>query len=71
LRWYNPELGHVSPQELIGIAEQVGLITEIENRVISTALSHLKILRKHTKSNVKVVVNVSSMHLVNKDLAPF
>ena len=70
LRWENSQLGHVSPQELIEVAEQVGLISEIENWVMSTALSHLATLRKHAKCNVKIAVNVSSMHLINTDLVP-
>jgi len=30
LRWCNPELGNISPQEVIDVAEKTGLINDIE-----------------------------------------
>ncbi|WP_166423637.1 EAL domain-containing protein [Paraglaciecola sp. 20A4] len=71
LRWFNPELGHVSPQELIDVAERTGLIHEIENWVINTAISSLGRLRQYTNSQARIAVNISSIHLVDKGLTPY
>ncbi|WP_158769555.1 EAL domain-containing protein [Paraglaciecola sp. L1A13] len=71
LRWFNPELGNVSPQELIDIAERTGLIHEIENWVINTAISNLSKLRQYTNSQARIAVNISSIHLVDKGLTPY
>lgn len=71
LRWYNPELGNVGPQELIEIAERAGFIVEIENWVIATAISDLKELRKFTNSQATIAVNISSIHLVHPELLPY
>lgn len=71
LRWHNPELGNVSPQELIDVAERTGLIAEIENWVVKTALSDLKQLREYTNSRASVAVNISSIHLVHPEFVPY
>lgn len=71
LRWWNPELGNVSPQELIEVAERTGLITEIESWVIETAISNLSTLRQYTNSQARIAVNISSIHLVDSNLAPY
>jgi diguanylate cyclase (GGDEF)-like protein len=71
LRWYNSELGHVSPQELIEVAELSGQIVEIENWVLATALSNIKNLRKYTNSEATVAVNISSIHLVHSEFLPY
>ena len=71
LRWFNPELGNVSPQELIDVAERTGLIHEIENWVINTAISSLSKLRQYTNSQARIAVNISSIHLVDKGLTPY
>ncbi|QTF94253.1 EAL domain-containing protein [Halomonas sp. BM-2019] len=41
LRWYDPELGEVSPGEFIPVAEATGLIQEIDRRVVQLATAHL------------------------------
>jgi diguanylate cyclase (GGDEF)-like protein len=41
LRWHNAELGEVSPNEFISIAESTGLIKDIGKYVFETALSEM------------------------------
>lgn len=64
LRWTHPELGMVNPQELISIAEDIGLIEDVENWVINTACRDLKALRDRSNSNARIAVNISALHLV-------
>ena len=42
LRWHNPKLGAVSPNDFIPIAEQTGLIEDIGKFVLDSALRHIK-----------------------------
>jgi diguanylate cyclase (GGDEF)-like protein len=71
LRWHNPELGNVSPQELIEVAECTGLITDIENWVIKEAISNLSTLRLYANNQACIAVNISSIHLVDNKLVPY
>ncbi|MDB4837965.1 EAL domain-containing protein, partial [Marinomonas sp.] len=63
LRWNNKELGDVSVEEVIQIAEDTRLINEIENWVIRTALRDLNSLRKTIAPQAKMAVNISGLHL--------
>jgi len=68
LRWKNSELGNVSPQDLISVSEEIGLITDIENWVIKTALADLSTLRKYTNSNASMSINISGVHIIDPNL---
>lgn len=70
LRWNNRELGFISPEEVIQIAEKTGLIYEIENWVLQQALSDLVKLKTHFHENMSIAVNFSALHLLNKDIVP-
>lgn len=73
LRWYNPELGHVSPEEFIPIAEETGIIHEIGAWVISTALDCLcswsELIAK--QPDFKLAINISSSQFENNTLPAF
>ena len=71
LRWKNPELGQVPPNELIAVAEHVGLIEEVENWVARRAIADLPLLRKYTNSQATLAINISSIHLANPELPDF
>ena len=43
LRWFNPELGFVSPARFIPVAEEIGLIYEIGDWVLENACRQLRI----------------------------
>ena len=68
LRWNNAELGQVSPQETILVAEQTGLIHDIENWVLNQALSDLAKLRNVTEKSVTMAVNISGLHIAQPNL---
>ncbi len=42
LRWYNPDLGHVSPDRFISIAEETGLIHKIGEWVLNSACEQMR-----------------------------
>jgi len=59
LRWYNPELGIVSPDEFIAIAEQSNLIVKIGNFVIDEAFRVASKCRKKYDVNFQIAINLS------------
>ncbi|PJG60388.1 putative bifunctional diguanylate cyclase/phosphodiesterase [Aeromonas cavernicola] len=63
LRWHNPELGHVSPAEFIPLAEEMGLIREIGNWVLATALSQIALWQEQWHQRVPISVNLSGFQL--------
>ncbi|MEO9274017.1 EAL domain-containing protein [Marinomonas sp. 5E14-1] len=63
LRWTNKELGYVNTEEVIQVAEETGLINDIENWVLKTAIQDLTILRNATTSQATMSVNISGLHI--------
>jgi diguanylate cyclase (GGDEF)-like protein/PAS domain S-box-containing protein len=59
LRWHNPTLGHVKPNEFIPILEQTGHIMPIGHYVLREALSQAKNWQKMLNRAFKVAVNIS------------
>lgn len=66
LRWHNSQLGHVSPDVFIPLAESIGLIDEIGFWVLKTACKQVKEWRTQAHMPRFVAVNVSS-HQLRKD----
>ena len=59
LRWTNPELGVVSPDEFIPVAEETGMIIEIGEWVLRNACAQAKVWREEGLPAVRMAVNVS------------
>jgi diguanylate cyclase (GGDEF)-like protein/PAS domain S-box-containing protein len=69
LRWTHPEFGDVSPAEFVPIAESYGLIVDIGNWVIRSALQQLKTWQGNGLSTLTVAVNLSAMQFEQPQLA--
>jgi diguanylate cyclase (GGDEF)-like protein len=65
LRWHNPVLGEVSPNEFIPIAESTGLIVEIGNWVLRKACEQAMIWSKKYHHIPAFSVNLSPLQLIN------
>ncbi|MBV1909078.1 MAG: EAL domain-containing protein [Kangiellaceae bacterium] len=65
IRWQNTELGFVSPDEFIPIAERTGLIVNIGEWVLNEALSTLAKLRDKFGEHYKMAVNLSPREFRN------
>jgi diguanylate cyclase (GGDEF)-like protein len=61
VRWRHPEFGMVPPFKWIGLAEQLGIITEIGEWVLRRACEDLVSLRRAGLDLPKVSVNVSAL----------
>ncbi len=67
LRWTSPELGEVSPGEMIPVAEETGLILQIGEWVLRTACRQARAWMDAGFSLQTVAVNVSSLQLRQRD----
>jgi diguanylate cyclase (GGDEF)-like protein len=68
LRWTHPERGMIPPVEFIGIAEQIGLLTKIEEWVLDRVVEQIGALQKTGGDDFSVAMNVSSRHFHHGDL---
>ncbi len=68
LRWQHPDLGIVSPNLFIPIAEENGLIVEIGDWVLKTACAQTKVWQNMGLSDLIVSVNLSARQFYNNDL---
>lgn len=68
LRWNNSEVGLIGPEEIIKIAEETGLIYDIENWVLKQSMHDLIRLKKRFHRDITMAVNLSALHLINKDI---
>lgn len=71
LRWESKTLGSITTEETIKVAESIGLIDEIEKWVITRAIEDLPALREATKSEARLSVNISGLHLSDVELPEF
>ncbi len=70
LRWQHPQLGLVSPEQFIPLAEETGLILPIGNWITQTACQQLVTWRRHSPAarNLRVSINLSVRQLQSSDL---
>lgn len=63
IRWYNPDIGQISPAEFIPLAEETGLILPIGNWVLHTACQQIKDWQEQGYDPVPVAVNISARQI--------
>ncbi|MCK5396374.1 MAG: EAL domain-containing protein, partial [Gammaproteobacteria bacterium] len=69
IRWDDEELGEVSPEEFVPLAEESGLIVEIGDWVLDTALANVKKWREQTDhKDFYIAINLSSRQFRGKDI---
>ncbi|MCB1761309.1 MAG: EAL domain-containing protein [Gammaproteobacteria bacterium] len=71
LRWHNGDLGQVTPDEFIPIAEQSGLIVPIGRYVLQSALTTLAGWHRSYGSDLKIAVNLSPRQFRDPQLIAF
>ncbi len=63
VRWNHPELGLISPTEFIPLAEETGLVVPINEWVLETAVSELRLWNREGFQGLRLSVNISSPQL--------
>jgi two-component system CheB/CheR fusion protein len=71
IRWNHPQLGLVSPDRFIPLAEESDLITQITRFVICKVVEDLPTLKQQLTPNCKVSVNFSAKDFENETLLHF
>ncbi|MES9825283.1 MAG: EAL domain-containing protein [Candidatus Thiodiazotropha endolucinida] len=66
-RWNHPQLGQVPPTEFIATAERIGMIKPLTEWVLRTACNHAVACRKAGLPAVRMAVNISPSHFLDKD----
>ncbi len=61
LRWQHPTLGLVPPQKFIALAEEIGIMWELGDWVLTEACRQMKTFRDESLKLPKVAINVSAM----------
>ncbi|HEX3032039.1 MAG TPA: EAL domain-containing protein, partial [Bacillota bacterium] len=68
LRWQHPELGLVTPQDFIPLAEEIGLIIPLGDWVLQQACAQNKAWQEAGYAPVRVTVNLSGKQFQKGDL---
>lgn len=71
LRWHNPVLGDVPPDEFIPVAEDTGLIVSLGQFVLTAALNNSVTWRKRCHGDFKIAVNISPLQFREGKLVRF
>ncbi len=62
VRWFSKNFGVIQPSKFISVAEEVGLIVDLENWVIENVCRQVKIWEKKGIYLDKVAINISPKH---------
>lgn len=69
-RWHHPQLGHVSPNEFIAIAERTGMIKPLTEWVLKQACSQAVAWREANITPLRIAVNISPSHFLDREFVP-
>lgn len=65
IRWVHPKLGVIPPMKFIPLAEETGLIYDIEKWVLKTALMQKKDWQEKKYPNLKISINISGKRITS------
>jgi diguanylate cyclase (GGDEF)-like protein len=68
VRWFDPDHGPISPGEFIPVAEECGLIANIDEWVLETACHEVKSWYGGRAPEISLAVNFSPVQFVRRDL---
>lgn len=68
MRWHNRDLGIVSPEQFIPLAEELGIIHRIEEWLLYEACRQARAWETHYGAKLRIAVNISSANLQRKDV---
>jgi diguanylate cyclase (GGDEF)-like protein len=65
VRWFHPELGEISPQRFIAVAEEIGLIDMLGERVMERACREFAFIQAESSTRLSLSVNLSWRQFAN------
>lgn len=69
IRWFDDELGYISPMEFISIAEDTGLIIPLGEWILKEACIQGKLLNETYSEDLYIAVNISVVQMKSKNFA--
>lgn len=69
LRWHDTDLGTILPTQFISLAEQLGLVADLDSWVISQAGKELRLWQEKGVMAGRLAINISAWHLTQCTLA--
>ncbi|TMP45092.1 histidine kinase [Pseudoalteromonas citrea] len=69
LRWQDPNLGMISPAQFIPLAEELGLITQLDKWVVNRACEQMAFWHSQGAEIRRIAINISAQFLSQGDLA--
>ncbi len=69
VRWQNPQLGFIPPDEMIPVAEETGLIHPIGHWILKTACEQFQNWRLGANAKLQLGINVSPKQLNDESIA--
>ncbi|MFL0801159.1 MAG: EAL domain-containing protein [Agarilytica sp.] len=67
VRWRHPDMGFISPEEFIPIAEETGIIFDLGDFVLNQAISDIVGLNKKLGTNIGIAINISQKQFDKDD----
>ena len=71
LRWSDPKLGAIGPDEFVPLCEEIGLIVPLGRWVIKTALEQLAAWNALGGARLRMALNISGRQVLDPTLASF
>lgn len=68
VRWENPEMGFLMPGEFLPLAESLGLIVDIGDRIMQTTCKALEKWESRGKGDMIMHVNLSSVQMLQNNI---
>lgn len=68
IRWQHPELGLILPNDFVFLAEQIGMMMVVDNYLLINSLYQMRDWKDSGINIPRVVVNLSTKRIRNKDL---
>jgi len=68
VRWQHPKLGLLSPAHFIDLAEDIGVIREIDEHVLESGCRQIHTWHEAGLKDLRIAVNVSARHFQNSHL---
>lgn len=68
VRWQHTDLGDLQPDKFISLAEETGLITEIDEWVLLNSCRQAKLWQDNGSLNFKLSINLSGRHFRKRNL---
>lgn len=69
IRWQHPDMGVISPDEFLPIAEEIGIMPQIADWTMNQACKDLQIWKNKGLKNLKIAINLSNTQVAHGNIS--